>query len=134
MKALIDNLIFSLEPKIIRFLIAGSINTMFNYLLFVGLIAVGLHYSLAVLLCTAFSILFNFKTFGKFVFNNSDNRLIFKFITVYALLYCINVLTLGNLKHFMNIYLASALLIPPLALLSFLLNSRFVFGMIPTDN
>lgn len=134
MKALVDNLIFNVESRIIRFLIAGSINTMCNYMLFVALIAAGLHYSLAVLLCTIFSILFNFKTFGKFVFNNSDNRLIFRFITVYALLYCINVLTLGNLKHFMNIYFASALLILPLASLSFLLNSRFVFGMIPTDN
>lgn len=118
----------SLNNKLIRFLLVGGLNTVFGYCIFAFFIYIGAHYSLAVLLTTILGVLFNFRTTGMLVFNNSDKRLFLKFIGVYGSLYFINVLMLKVFKLFMvNMYLAGALLVLPMALLGFFLNKKFVF-------
>ena len=72
-----------MKTKLFKFLIVGSLNTLFGYSLYALFIFCGLHYSLGVLLSTSIGILFNFKTIDKFVFESSDNKLIHKFIAVY---------------------------------------------------
>jgi putative flippase GtrA len=117
-----------LDQPFIRFLLVGGINTIFGYGLFAFFIYVNLHYSVALLLSTILGVLFNFKTTGKLVFKSSDNRLIVRFFAVYGMVYVINV---GLLKGFqwlgLNFYIAGAILVLPLSVLSFLLNRRFVF-------
>lgn len=116
------------DNKLIRFLLVGGLNTIFGYCTFAFFIFIGTHYSLAVLLTTIFGVLFNFRTTGKLVFKNSDKRLFFKFIGVYGTLYVINVGILKVFSHFtVNMYLAGALLVLPMALLGFFLNKKFVF-------
>ncbi len=116
------------KNRFVRFLIAGGINTIFGYCVFAALIFLRFHYAVAVLLSTVMGVLFNFKTTGKLVFGNSDNRLIFKFVSVYAVLYLINT---GFLKVFnfyrVNMYLSGAVLLLPMALLSFFMLRSFVF-------
>jgi putative flippase GtrA len=92
------------------------------------LLYIGLHYSIAVLIATVFGVLFNFKTTGILVFKNSDNKLIFKFTGVYALIYILNVgfLRVFDLFQF-DLYFAGALLLLPMAIIGFVLNKRFVF-------
>jgi len=117
-----------LDTRFIRFLIVGGINTIFGYLVFAFLIFLKFHYALAVLLSTALGVLFNFKTTGRLVFGNGDNRLIGRFIGVYSVLYFVNVAALKFLNLLkMNMYLAGALMILPMAMLSFLMMKRFVF-------
>ncbi len=114
--------------QLIRFLVVGGLNTVFGFSVYSIFILLHLHYVLAALLGQICGIMFNFKTTGTIVFKNKDNRLIFRFFAVYLVTYLI---TIGLLKLF-SIYgvgslVAGAIIILPIAFLSFLLNKRFVF-------
>jgi putative flippase GtrA len=124
MKALLKKL----DQPFIRFLFVGGINTLFGYGLFAFFIYLHLHYSVASLLSTVLGVLFNFKTTGKLVFKSSDNRLIVRFFAVYGMVYVVNILFLKGFKWLgLNFYIAGAILVLPLAILSYILNRRFVF-------
>lgn len=124
MKALIKRL----DQPFIRFLFVGGINTLFGYGLFAFFIYLNLHYSVASLLSTVIGVLFNFKTTGKLVFKSSDNRLIVRFFGVYGIVYVVNIMFLKGFNWLgLNLYIAGAILILPQAILSFMLNRKFVF-------
>lgn len=117
-----------MDKRFIRFLFVGGINTLFGYALFAFLIYLKFHYSLAVLFGTFLGILFNFRTTGKIVFNNMDNTLLWRFVGVYAVTYLVNVACLKVFDIYkVNILFAGALLVLPVAALSFLLQKKFVF-------
>ena len=108
----------------------GSINTLFGYSVFALFIFLEFHYAWASFLATVFGVLFNFKTTGILVFQNKDNRLLFRFFGVYGVVYAVNVLMLKVLGEVgLGMYIAGALVIVPLAVLSFVLNKLFVFGV-----
>jgi putative flippase GtrA len=115
--------------QFLRFLIVGGLNTVFGYTVFAVFILFNLHYVLAALLGQICGILFNFKTTGALVFKNRENRLIFRFFGVYGVTYLI---TIGLLKIFdyygIGSLVAGAIILLPIAFLSFLLNKRFVFN------
>ena len=114
---------------LIRYILVGAINTAFGYSMFVLLIYIGLHYSLAILLATIAGIFFNFKTLGRFVFRQSDWRLIWRFIAIYGLLYLLNICCVFVLlKYIQNVYVANALTIIFIAGLGFMLNRSFVYA------
>lgn len=116
------------DSKFIKFLFVGVVNTIFGYGIFALFIFLGIHYAIATFLATVSGILFNFKTIGKFVFNCNDNSLLFGFFGVYAICYVMNVACLKVFQLFqVNMFLAGALLILPSAVISFLLNKKFVF-------
>lgn len=126
----IVNFSFSIfkQYQFVRFLFVGGINTLFGYCCFVFFIYLGIHYSIAVLLSTICGILFNFKTTGAIVFKNSDNKLVGRFVAIYGIAYLCNVAGLKLLINFyINTYLAGALLILPMAVLTFILQKKFVF-------
>lgn len=117
------------EKKFIRFLLIGGINTMFGYSIFALGIFIGLHYSLATLFSIVLGICFNFLTTGKIVFNNNKNHLIFRFAFVYGISYGVNVFFLYIFNSLgVNNYLGGAILIFPVAVLSFTLQRFFVFS------
>lgn len=117
-----------LDRRFFRFLTVGALNALFGYLCYALLIFVGLHYSLAALLSTVAGVLFNFCTTGRIVFGNRDISLLWRFAGVYAVIYGVNVIVLKTCKALaVDLYLAGALLIPPMAVLAFLLNRKFVF-------
>ena len=122
--------IFTSNNHFIRFILVGILNTMVGYGLFALFIYLGLHYSLAVLFSTILGVLFNFKRIGRLVFNTSDNERIYHFIGVYMLLYLLNVSGLWGLSFIgmENMYIAGAILLVPLAIISFILNKNFVFN------
>ncbi|MGD0281082.1 MAG: GtrA family protein [Dissulfurispiraceae bacterium] len=117
-----------IDNKFFRFLIVGGINTAFAYGIFALLIFLKFHYAVAALLATSLGVLFNFNTTGRLVFGSKDNRLVFKFIGVYAIIYVINTAFLGVFNFFkVNMYLAGAAMILPMAVVGFVLNKSFVF-------
>ena len=121
--------------QLIKFLLVGGLNTLFGYGVFAFFLSLRLHYSLAALLGTLLGILFNFKTYGTLVFRNSDNRHLFKFLGVYGTTYLLTVSSIAVLKSFpMSAFAAGAILAVPMALISFLLNRRFVFKRISQDS
>jgi len=116
------------NSQIARFFLVGMLNTAFGYSLFSVLIFLELHYSFAVFISTVISVLFNFKTTGKLVFKNSNNKLLFKFIGTYVFIYFLNVIFLRIFEiQNINMYIAGAVLILPMALISYIINKRFVF-------
>jgi putative flippase GtrA len=107
----------------------GGLNTVFGFTMYSIFILLNLHYVLAALLGQICGILFNFKTTGTIVFRNTDNRLIYRFFGVYLVTYGI---TIGLLKIFdmydVGSIAAGAIIILPIAGLSFLLNKKLVFN------
>ena len=117
-----------INNRFVRFLIVGGINTAFGYGVFALLIFLKFHYAIAVLLGTILGVLFNFQTTGRLVFDSKGNRLIFKFIGVYVIIYVINTLALGVFNFFkVNMYLAGAVMLLPMAMVAFVLNKNLVF-------
>jgi len=81
-----------------------------------------------VLIGTITGILFNFHTTGKLVFKKFSNGLLPRFFLVYGLTYGLNVGFLWIFDQFkFNMYIAGALLLAPMAVISFILNKKFVF-------
>jgi len=118
-----------LSHKLIRFFLVGGLNSLFGYCIFALLIFVGLSYPWALLVGTFLGILFNFKTYGRLVFNSRDNKLIGRFILVYAVMYGFNYtgLTIFQSLGISN-YVGGAILTIPSGLLGFFLNKMFVFS------
>lgn len=125
----LGQLVARTDPRFWRFLVVGGVNTAFGYGLFVCLY----HFShlplpVVVLLSNLGAVLFNFRSTGGLVFGNRDNRLFWRFVVNYAVLYGLNVGALDALLALkLGVYVASALLILPMAVLSFTLNKCFVF-------
>lgn len=111
-----------------RFLAVGLLNTLFGYGCFALLLYLGLHYAWALLFATVAGVLFNFKTVGGIVFRSKDNRLIVRFVAVYAVVYVVNLMGLKALSIAgIDMYYGAAALILPMAMLAYLMNKRFVF-------
>lgn len=124
-----ENLQKHLDFRFLKFMVVGVVNTLFGYSMFVLFTWLGITYSIALILSTVAGVLFNFKTIGQLVFSNRNNALLIRFIGVYTIIYFVNLYSLKALLglHF-NVYVASAMLVVPMAILSFILNKTLVFG------
>ena len=118
-----------LNTTLIRYLLIGMVNTAFGYSMFALLIYFGLHYAVAVFLSTLAGIFFNFRTFGRFVFKQTDWRLIWRFMGVYGFLYLVNIGCIFVLMMYIdNLYAANAVALVLIASLGFVLNRSFVYA------
>ncbi|NCR10221.1 MAG: GtrA family protein [Microcystis aeruginosa LG13-11] len=122
------------KHKFARFLLVGVLNTLFSYFLYGTLILIGLDYKYAVLLATILGVLFNFQTTGRLVFGSKNNKLIFRFVLVYVATFLLNVEALRvvdamniNIEQKTKMLIAGAILVFPLAVISFVLMKLFVF-------
>lgn len=120
---------YKVDYTFIRFVLIGILNTAFGVGLYCLFIYWGIPYRIAVLLSTALGVLFNFKTIGTFVFKNTNNRLIFKFIAAYVIIYFINIGFIHLLLEYtkLNEYIAGIIATPIVAIASFILQKYFVF-------
>jgi putative flippase GtrA len=119
-----------LDSRFIRFVLVGVLNTVFGYAVFAVFILLDLHYAVAALLSTICGVLFNFKTTGRLVFGSRDNSLLVRFFGVYAITYVLGVLYLRvSTAYQWNILIAAAVMMPPMAVVSYTLNRVFVFGV-----
>jgi putative flippase GtrA len=115
-------------PKQARFILVGGLNTVFGYCVFAGLTRLGWRDFAAVPAATAVAIAFNFMTYGKLVFESLDRRNLPRFVLGYAGLYACNVAGLRALARMgVGAYVAQAALVVPLAVLSYVINDRWVF-------
>ncbi len=118
-----------LNTTLFRYFVVGVINTAFGYSIFALLTYSGLHYALTMFCATVAGVLFNFRTFGRFVFGQSDSRLIWRFITVYGFLYVVNIGCVFVLMMYIeNVYVAYAITIVFIASLGYVLNRSFVYA------
>jgi putative flippase GtrA len=119
---------FSLKRKFLLFLVVGCLNTVFSYLIYAGLLFMGVSYSLAILGAYILGIGFNFRTTGRWVFKNRDNRPLALFIAVYIGMYLLSVLSVkGLLLLSVNKYIAGMIITLPMAVGSYKIMDKYVF-------
>lgn len=126
-KKMFWGLLSRIDEKFLKFLFVGVLNTVFAYTIYALLVTIGLIPNLALFLQYILGVLWNFKTTGIIVFKNHDNRLIFKFVASYIFTFLINSILLKLLLNFINEYLAQAILVPPIAIISFVIFKFWVF-------
>jgi len=111
-----------------KYLLIGGVNTVFGYCVFAFLLFFGIHYSLAVLVATILGVLFNFQSYGRFVFKNHSWNLFGSFIFVYTTIYLVNIALLLVFDLFVsNLYISGAMTTPVIAYLGYILNKRYVW-------
>jgi putative flippase GtrA len=124
------------KNQFLRFLLVGILNTIFGFSIFAIFVQLGLDDKSAVLFSMILGVLFNFKTTGSFVFANKNNKLLFRFICVYVVIFFLNIGGLSILKSIplgldldpkTKTTIAGGILVLPLAVVSFVLNKLFVF-------
>jgi putative flippase GtrA len=112
----------------IRFLMMGGINTGFSYGSYALLVYCGVNFAVSNLVALVLGILFSFKTQGAFVFGVPGNGVFGRFIIVWCVIYVINIAMIGGMiKLGLSPYVAGALAIFPVAVLSYLFQRYFVF-------
>lgn len=116
----------------IRFVLVGTLNTAFSYLIYAGLLFAGFDYKIANLLTLTLGVLFSFKTQGHLVFNNPDNRLLGRFVLSWAFIYLCVTAVIGKIIDFgFDAYWAGAIALPFSVVLSYLTQRYFVFRQVP---
>lgn len=117
-----------LTKHLFRFMVVGLLNTLFGYSLYVLFIYLGFIYYLAIIFSTALGALFNFKTIGRFVFNNNNNSLFLRFIFYYLGLSLLNIGLVNFFSKFINDYYVSGFFaIIICALASFVINRKLMY-------
>jgi putative flippase GtrA len=119
-----------LDPRFVKFLIVGLINTIFGYAVYASLIYINLSYLTALLLATVLGVLFNYFTFGRGVFSSQGNWSVFgKFLIAYTVVYVVNALALSILttKLHLSPYLGQLICLPLSVVLSWLLMNHWVY-------
>jgi putative flippase GtrA len=84
--------------EVLRFGIAGAVNTAFGFGVYSGLVLLGMGPALALLLATVAGAFFNFLTFGGFAFRALDARRLPRFLVAYGLIYLLNLAMLEGLR------------------------------------
>jgi putative flippase GtrA len=121
--------------RFFRFLVAGGLNAVFGYLAFALLYALGLHYAVASFLAVILGVAFNFLTYGGMVFDCLKRSALPRFVAVYGVIYVLGVCLLWLAERAgLDLYLANALFILPLAAASYILQKLFVFRGPKTAN
>ena len=117
-----------IKREFIKFIFIGILNTIVGYSLYVLFIYLGFDYKIAAFLAMVLGVLFNFQTIGRLVFDKYNNRLLFKFISVYVVIYFVGVVIIKIGKSYgLDDYLAGFIAVFPSAIISSLLNKFYVY-------
>jgi putative flippase GtrA len=112
---------------ILRFGFVGILNTVVGYVTFAVLISLGLNSTPALILAMVISILFNFQTSRKLVFRSSGR--VSWFVGIYCgLLFTNWALLNGLIAIGVRVLVAQAILVLPLAAVSFFAQRALVFS------
>ena len=128
---------FSVNLKIIRFLLTGLLNTVVGYSLFAFLIIMNISYILSLLIATIGGVIFNCFSFGSIVYETKINYLVLlKFSAAYTVIYGVNALLLGALvnKLLLSPLLGQLICITPNVLLSWILLNNWVYKNVKKIN
>lgn len=114
--------------QFLRFLVAGGVNTLFSFGVNIAAMLAGVPVWLSMLIGTVAGIVFNFFTHGGYAFRDLSARRLPRYLLGYAVVYGI---ALGAFHALQTVVPGPIecqfLLVVPVALLSYLIMSRFVF-------
>jgi putative flippase GtrA len=120
-----------LNHRFVRFLLVGGVNTAFSYAVYAIFLLVGFGYAFANFLALASGVLFSFKMQGTLVFKNTSQGLILRFAVCWLLIYLCNIALIREMLALgLDAYTAGALAMPPIIVMSYLLQRYFVFGTV----
>ncbi len=119
-----------LRHEFVRYLVVGVLNTGFSYSVYALLLWLGFAFFVANLIALLCGIVFSFQTQGRFVFDNTSRRLFPKYVLLWILIYFSNIALIKLFLLFgFNAYVAGALAIPPIVLLSYVLQKYLIFNI-----
>ena len=111
-----------------RFLIAGAVNTLFGFVVYSVAILAAAAVWLALLVATFAGMAFNFVTTGGYVFKDLSLKRLPRFLGAYLIIYLANLGLITLLSTWVSdVILAQAIVTLPMALGSYLLMARYVF-------
>lgn len=114
--------------QFLRFLVAGGVNTLFSFGVNIAAMLAGLPVWLAMLIGTLAGIVFNFFTHGGYAFRDMSAKRLPRYVLGYAVVYATALAGFDALQLVVASRIAcQALLVIPIALLSYLIMSSFVF-------
>ncbi len=118
----------NVDRKFMKFLFVGALNTAFGYSVYALFVTLHASHNVALTIQYILGVLWNFKTTGVIVFKNHDNTRIVRFFLSYVVTYSINLVCLNLLVNFgVGKYLSQAIMVLPMAVLSFIIFKTFVF-------
>lgn len=107
---------------------AGGVNTLFGYVIYSLGILLGAPVWMALLVGMLLGTVFNFFTTGGYAFRQLSKERYPRFVACYLLVYGINIVLIETLSNWIsNNFLTQAILLVPLAALSYVLMARLVF-------
>ena len=117
------------DRQFLRFLVAGGVNTLFGFSVNLAVMLSGQPVWLSMLVGTVAGVTFNFFTHGGYAFRDMSARRLPRYVAGYAVVYLVGLAAF----HVLNVVvpgpvLCQVLLVVPMALFSYLIMSRFVFG------
>ncbi len=119
---------YLLSKRFIRYLLVGGLNTLFGFLAYSALIFLGLPTWGALLGGNVAGVTFNFFTVGGIVFSDLSPARLPLFVTAYVAIYLVNLELIGWITPLVHGRIAAqAVLALPMAALSFLILSNYVF-------
>lgn len=115
--------------RLLRFLVAGGVNTAVGYGLFLLALALMPTTMSALVVSTILAVLFNFVSTGTYVFGRADPRRLWRFVAVYGVVFAYNAAGLHWLERAgIAPAIGGLLLLPGAVLISYGLQRSFVFG------
>jgi len=125
------------RQRFVRFAIVGILNSAFGLGVYALLIHLGLPVWAALIAANVAGVSFNYVTTGKLAFSHRGANRFPSFVSIYLLCYVINYLAITVLVHMhLGPVTSQVLLTPFMAILNYLLQSRYVFrqGEAPSPN
>ena len=118
-----------MNNQIIKFLFIGILNTFVGYIIFSIFYIIFFNEFIALLFAYILGIVFNFKTYSKYVFTSSDKQILINFIMIYISIFLFNSLLLSLLinEFIINPYFSQFIAICLVTPLLYILNKRYVF-------
>ncbi len=118
-----------MNHEFIKFLAIGGLNTLIYYCLFGIFLFIGIDYRISVLMATVIGVGISFINFSKYVFKNENNKLIYRFVANYVVLYFLNIYLIQIIHNSLNynFYLAGFIALFPISILTYFMNKIFVF-------
>ncbi len=113
------------RDRIIRFLGAGVVNTLFGYAVFSALVLIGAHPQVALAVQFVVGVMWNYRVHGRFVFAVSGYDRLPQYAVSYVVIYVFNAILLAALLRLgLSAYVAQALALAPTVVLSYVLISH----------
>lgn len=113
--------------QLARYYVAGVINLMFGYLLFAGLVWLGLQVFVAQAVGYVLGVIFNYVTYSRIAFTGKQGGKV-SFVASYVVNYLISVVFLWlALKVFPSPYLAGLVVTIAVSLVNYLVLRKWVF-------